>query len=723
LLNKSKKNKPTPKDAAVNPPKDCATISVVKAAQKVIFRLFGILLFLTPLILWPKTSEVFEFNKMVLVYILTALITASWLIRCIIAKKFIFRRTILDIPLLFFLGSQLISTVLSIDPATSWLGYYSRFNGGFLSTLCYSLLYWAFVSNLDRKSTLRTLYLVLTSALIVSLYGILEHFGIDKNVWVQDVQLRVFSTLGQPNWLAAYLVALIPITWAQVITNHQLPITNKLSGGKIFNSFVYFGLSILFFWTLLFTKSRSGLLGIAVADIVFWVLSYLKIGKGALKPFVICHLSFIIICLISGSQFSPSLSTLIGKSGNKQTANVPMASTALESGGTESGVIRKIVWKGALDVWRHYPVFGSGVETFAYSYYLYRPIEHNLTSEWDFIYNKAHNEFLNIAANSGAVGLMSYLALIGFTFITFIKLIINNSNLIAITNNLKSGQRKFLVSNPGSELLVINLALLAGYTSLLVTNFFGFSVVPTQLFFFLFPAFSIVISTEYAVQTNEKQKVSTQQKIGVFCVLCTVFYVLFSVGKYWYADTRYKLGKNYNAAGGFDVAAKYLIQAISLEPNQPLYHAEIAGTFASQAKPDSSAAIAEINRAVTLSPANVNLRRVEYGVLVMLATVNPDYLIDARDVLLEAVKRAPTDAKLLYNLGLAYARLGQDDLALATLKKTVEIKANYRDARLAYAILLLAGNENAEAKTQLMYILKYITPNDSLTKQTLESIK
>src|SRR3972149_8223240 len=242
--------------------------------QKAIFFLFAILLFFVPLVLWPFTSEVFEFNKMVLVYILTVLILAVWLTRCIEAKMFIFRRTLLDIPLLVFLGSQLISTILSIDPVTSWLGDYSRFNGGLFSTICYSLLYWAWVSNFDAKETLKLIYVWFASAVLVSVYGVLEHFGIDKNVWVQDVQSRVFSTLGQPNWLAAWLTALIPLTWALAlksrISNQESGKNSKLvtrSAVKILDSkFLYFfSLSALLFWTLLFTKSRSGFLGFGIA--------------------------------------------------------------------------------------------------------------------------------------------------------------------------------------------------------------------------------------------------------------------------------------------------------------------------------------------------------------------------------------------------------------------------------------------------------------------------
>ncbi|MEK7550768.1 MAG: O-antigen ligase family protein [Patescibacteria group bacterium] len=395
--------------------------------QKIIAGLFGILFFLTPLILWPYTSEVFEFNKIIFVYLMTTVITTSWVIRCITENKIIFRRTLLDWPLIIYLVTSLLSTVFSIDIHTSIFGYYSRFNGGLLSIVCYSLLYWAFVSNMNRKSALFTVHCSLFTATLVSLYGILQHFGIDKNIWVQDVQNRIFSTLGQPNWLAAYLVALLPI-----IYNLKF---------KIYN----YTVAILFFVTLLFTKSRSGLLGFIVADVVFWSILLFRNFKQNLKSFFIFNILFLILFLAVGNPFQNSA-----------------AAPALETGGTESGSIRKIVWKGAIDIWKNYPILGTGPETFAYAYYKYRPVEHNLVSEWDFIYNKAHNEYLNLLATTGILGLVSYLFLTGASLITLIK------------------NAKF--------------EFLAGYVGLLISIFFGFSVVPTQLLLFLFPAFAITLN-------------------------------------------------------------------------------------------------------------------------------------------------------------------------------------------------------------------------------------
>jgi putative inorganic carbon (HCO3(-)) transporter len=686
--------------------KCCATILFVKIFEKIIFWQFASLLFLVPLILWPFTSEVFEFNKMILVYILTTFITASWIIKMIYEKKFVFRRTILDIPLLVFLGSQLISTIFSIDPGTSWLGYYSRFNGGMLSVISYSLLYWAFVTNIDSKRTFKLINITLASAALVSIYGVLEHFGIDKAIWVQDVQSRVFSTLGQPNWLSAWLVALMPITWAFLVKS-------KIKSKSFW---VYFLLSALYFWTLIFTKSRSGLLGFGVAFLVFWIICFWinrKELKKCLIPFIVTGFSLLTICLISGTQWTPSLNNLISKSANKQIPVVTPQGPALETGGTESGTIRKIVWKGAIQIWLHYPIFGTGVETFAYSYYMYRPIEHNLTSEWDFIYNKAHNEYLNFLANSGTVGLLSYLTLIVFSIILIFK------------SKLEQ-----------SEISNLRFALLAGYISLLVTNFFGFSVVPTQLQFFLFPAIAFaVLNDQQIISKDQLKKPDGTQKFFRLIVVGFVLMVMFAVGKYWYADYLYSSGRGYNSINKPDVASNYFTRAVNLEPNQAIYLSELAGSnakltliFNQQKQTDqvtqfSNMAIAQAEKAVTLSPANVNLKRTKFGVYVMLSAINPNYLIDAKNTLEAAIIQAPTDAKILYNLGLVYARVGQMDLALSTLKKTIELKSNYKEARLAYAYVLIDKKENEAARNELNYILTNIDPNDSLTKQTLESIK
>ena len=225
-----------------------------KVCQRIIEFSFSALFIIVPLILTPWNYELFEFNKMLIVYILTAIIVGGWGVKMILGRRVIFRRSFWDIPLLIFLISQFLSFFFSIDRHTSFWGYYSRFNGGLLSIICYLLLYWAFVSNMDKRSGLATLHSSLITATLVASYGIAEHFGIDAKYWVQDVKNRVFSTLGQPNWLAAWLVALTPLTWSFALNSKF----NPPAGGqnsKLFGIwFLEFG---IFYLTLLFTRSRS----------------------------------------------------------------------------------------------------------------------------------------------------------------------------------------------------------------------------------------------------------------------------------------------------------------------------------------------------------------------------------------------------------------------------------------------------------------------------------
>lgn len=658
--------------------------------------LFYFLFFTVPLILYPYTSELFEFNKMVLVYLVTSLIVAIWLIKSIFAKKIIFRRTILDIPLLVFLGTQLLSTVFSVDSRTSLLGYYSRFHGGFISYLSYSLLYWAFVSDMDKEKTLRVIKLFLISAAVVSLYGILEHFGIDKNIWVQDVQNRVFSTLGQPNWLAAFLIALIPVSWALSISNFKL---------KSENFFIFSAASIIFFITLLFTKSRSGILGFIFVDLIFWSFTIVKQKKQALVSLIILNSLILILILVIGTPWTPGL-------GQPKTNNQPsITGPALETGGTESGEIRKIVWKGAVEIWKHYPILGTGVETFAYSYYNFRPVEHNLVSEWDFLYNKAHNEYLNFLANTGTLGILSYLVLIGF-------------NLYLLIHNFREKNH------------ILNIAFFSGYISILITNFFGFSVVPVALIFFLYPAFAITLSNNQKLVSNKKlSKLNTSQKVVSLIVISGLLWVVFNIVEYWYADILYANGETLNNQQKYVEARGILTRAIKLSPYESIFYDELSQSSVGialalnqinekdKAKDFITEAVSESQKAVNLSPANINLKRSQASLFFKLTLIDPNYLFDARDTLLSTVKQAPTDAKLFYNLGLTYARIGDIPSALQTLEKTIELKPNYKEARFAYALILIDKKENQKAKEQLQYILEKIDPNDALTKQQLEELK
>ena len=181
--------------------------------DQIIQFLYSLLFFVTPIFLSKDTSELFEFNKMLFIYVVTVLIAFFWLFKMVVHKKIILKKTSLDIPIIFFFLSQLISTIFSLERHTSIFGYYGRFNGGLISTLSYMILYYAFVSN--SLNVEKILKVILTSSLFVILWAIPGKLGhdltclvfngqFDNSCWDNSVMafrpdLRTFSTFGQPN--------------------------------------------------------------------------------------------------------------------------------------------------------------------------------------------------------------------------------------------------------------------------------------------------------------------------------------------------------------------------------------------------------------------------------------------------------------------------------------------------------------------------------------------
>jgi len=698
----------------------------------VIAYLFYALLFLAPLVMNTATSEIFEFNKIILLYFGSTFIITAWIIRMIGERRVIFRRTFLDLPLLLFIGSQGISTLLSIDFRTSLLGYYSRFNGGFVSIVCYALLYWAFVSNLSRRHVLFIVYCLLFSSIPVCLYGIAQHFGVDKDIWVQDVQNRIFSTLGQPNWLAAWIDAIIPLIWALSL-NSKFKVQNAKLQFKIQNYWPDV-LSIILFITLLFTKSRSGLLAFGIESIVFWGLCSLRIRKddktywfSFVKQLLILNFALLTVAIFIGTPWTTPII-----SNQQPSVQTQSPTTALESGGTESGEIRKIVWQGAFDIWKSYPIFGTGVETFAFAYYQFKPEAHNYTSEWDYLYNKAHNEYLNYLATTGIVGLISYLAFIGFVFYQF-KM--QNAKFKVIVQNAKlANSNKLLTFNCNFELCTLNFALISGFTSILVTNFFGFSVVPISLLFFLFPGMAMTAISD-KTQVTSWEKSNRNQMIGISLVLLVTCYLLLSIFNYYSADLSYAAARQANRSKDVITAQKELTSATEKEPNESVYWDELAlsnkqiAIALSESKQIEKGkkyvkdAIDESKQAIELSPHNVNFKRNYAATLTALSSYDQTYLVEANSVLKESVQLAPTDPKLQYALAASYYRLGQLDQAIVEMKKAIDMKKDYKDTHYALALMYEDAKQNDKAKEEFEYILEKIDKNDEQVKKELDELK
>lgn len=712
--------------------------------ERALFGLLAVAIGLTPFYFRFNTTELFEFNKLLVIYSVSTVLSAVWIIYRVYQEKSVYKPTIFDLPLLGFLATQLLATLFSMHFFTSLFGYYTRFHAALLPLLAYSTIYFVGTWFMRTKHVYRLLLLLLSATTLISGYAILEHLGysiscliapghnqFDATCWKQEFQVtvRAFATFGQPNWLAAFLSMVVPVGLSLVVSSTKR------------NRVWLFGLvsSILAGTALYFTGSRSGLLALVVGSAVF--VAHLLLGLTAritVLRTAFTRLSMplsilIVIGVLTGTPFTPPLSQVLTNP-SAPADTIETAVPLVDTGGTDSGKIRKIVWEGAVAVWRRYPVFGSGLETFGYSYYRDRPVAHNQVSEWNFLYNKAHNEFLNYLATTGIVGLTGYLVLLGWTALSSSRL---GWRLL--------GQEESALSWEA----VLPSALLGASAALAVSNFFGFSTVyVTTLQFFYWACIAVIWRSTTVTQepTNtplitwpNSDAAATVQSlsrwllfvgIGLLCLG-----ILVQTRTLYQADVAYARGKSLAQSGSLVEGSQQLQRATLLRPEQAEYHDELAYTLArlaiSTLETENATAAADLaagaigvsDTALTLNPHHLNFYKTRARIFLLLGQIDQSFLADAYDVLSAARQLAPTDPELVYNQGVIKYVEEDIDTGIALFEEAIQLKPQYYQARLRLAQLYVLDDLPDAAQAEYRYILDFISAEDTAALEGLAALE
>ena len=715
------------------------------------FLLFSV----TPLLMYSKTSELFEFNKMLFIYFIAITVICLWITKMIFLKKIIFKHTFLDFFILPFFLSQLVSTILSIDRHTSIFGYYGRFNGGLLSLIAYLILYYGLISNLffiKEKLVNNDLLLKvsLVASSIVIFWGLPGHFGYDLSCFAFTGELsnlcwtsqfkpheRMFSTLGQPNWLGAYLVINFFLAFYLFLKNKN----NKL---HVVSYTIYLFLN---FTAVLFTRSRSALAALVIG-LVFCLLYLIK-EKQLEKQIIVKLLIISVIPILLFKTGIPSVDKLISvPSFNRVEAPVVNQEkiSVGSDGVTESFDIRKIVWQGAISLALQYPLFGTGVETFAYSYNFVRPRDHNLTSEWDFIYNKAHNEYLNYLATTGFVGLGTYLLFIAGVIIALMY------KLKGLSSKVKANLKNVKLESLNDERRLF-IFLLISWMTILITNFFGFSTTTINIYFYLIPALTIIYISDTSIDTRPHKNLNRVQQLLLIFPLTLFIFGSVYILNYFLADVSYAAGDNFFKIQQYKQAEDKLDQAILMR-REPVYYDKLASTIANKAlfdlasnqTSDKTALRSQINQnytkatnasqyALINSPRNVYYYRTLSKVLYIFYQIGSDAKVFDQSIstINTAVSLAPTDAKLFYTKALFYTSREDTSpnqannsenlkLALLNAEKAIELKDDYRDAYLVKGTILKKMNRKSEARQIFEFMLKKFNPEDQEVIAEIETL-
>lgn len=369
--------------------------SITQYRKNPFFLIFCVLIFTLPLLFSSQTREMYEFPKTHFLHIVTIILLAIFITEKIIKnEKF---RT-LSRPFCFFFFAFLLSTLLSSDFSTSLRGYYSRFNDTLLSTACYFVIFYVAASSFNKVDIRELLKIANLGSVPIFILGISQYFPTLSFLWGGEVQERVFSTLGQPNWLAQYLLILISINLYGFIFE------------KDNSSIVFYLMQFTTFWL---SFSLSGLLGFFVLVVFSFVYMIVR-KKYELRRFgVILALAVIIGAFFPGLFLEKLQDTVVDIHKIFSSSFVVYAEGEESAGNlvSDTGYIRLGLWDGTLRLIFSSPkifLVGTGPETFPYSFQQFRPRILNYSSEWNYVFNKPHNYFLEIWAEQGLIGLVSF---------------------------------------------------------------------------------------------------------------------------------------------------------------------------------------------------------------------------------------------------------------------------------------------------------------------------
>jgi|GEM_PF-1509728 len=282
----------------------------------------------------------------------------------------------------------LIAGLLGENPSQSIWSNFERGEGVF-QIIHYSLFFLlAFVLFVNKDELSRLIRLNLIISFFVCLYALPQFFAIQSITHTIGGSGRVSGTLGNPSYLAAYLLinfAFIAYAYLQATSRRG---RNWLIGLAAFEFFIFLntgtraaylalavGLAVIYLTNILITKNpktRSKLIVIGIA-----VAAFGGTGLGAYHAFP---------QLQQGVIFD-------------RLFNLEGAAKGFEP--------RSWTWTSALQGIAERPLLGWGAENFAYPFDKhYNPKHYGLESFFD----RTHNIFLEHLISGGVILLLSYLA-------------------------------------------------------------------------------------------------------------------------------------------------------------------------------------------------------------------------------------------------------------------------------------------------------------------------
>jgi O-antigen ligase len=294
--------------------------------------------------------------------------------------------------LLGYLALTTAATIRSPDPLHSVIGEPLQYQGQ-LASLCYGVALLAAGRAVVTEQRIRWLAGgIAAAATLVVAYGFVQQADLDP-IWDTLNRGRMFSTLGQANNLAAYLVLALPLVLGLTLATQSL-----------LHRLALFILAAAVIGALGLTFSRGGYLGGAAAVVAFAVLMGRRSVVTPRRLALAGASSLAIVALVA---VMPPVADSAGR-----VVDRARQITEVEAG---SGAFHVDLWAVGVQMAVENPLFGVGPEIYPALFPRYRdeilpPDRAALLSR--FRPESPHNVPIAIAVGTGVPALAAYVALI-----------------------------------------------------------------------------------------------------------------------------------------------------------------------------------------------------------------------------------------------------------------------------------------------------------------------
>ncbi len=341
---------------------------------------------------------------------LLALILVAWLLRMATRREIVIPHPPLLLPWLLWLGAILASWTVALS-----LGDALAETLKWLEMLA---LYLFIAANVERRHLpwlVGAMLLAGVTQAALGLYQFLFRVGPEGFLLFGGRFLRAYGTFRQPNPYAGYLGLVLPIAYSLVLWELPVPAARRGPGGAggrrlpvthYVLRFTLYALRFTLYALLSFglmlaalyaSQSRGAWIGFVAAVVV---VSLVRGGRTA-ALFVLAIAVVAALGAMGAFQILPQ--SILQRFGDALTAlNIPDIATAEVTDANFATIERLAHWGAALAMWRDHLWLGVGFGNYAAVYPAYA------IGRWLDPLGHAHNYYLNIAAETGLVGLLAY---------------------------------------------------------------------------------------------------------------------------------------------------------------------------------------------------------------------------------------------------------------------------------------------------------------------------